>query len=75
MRHYRNAFPNKIAPKHHILEKHCVSSIRAHRFAMGFNGEQGGKMLHSMIAKTEHRATGMRRERTKIAFTMETSIL
>ena len=32
-------------------------------------------MLHSMIAKTEHRATGMRLERTKTAFTMETSIL
>ena len=42
---------------------------------MGFNGEQGGEMLHSTIAKIEHRARGMRRERTKTAFTMETSIL
>ena len=42
---------------------------------MGFNGEQGGKMLHSTMAKTEHRARGIRRERTKTAFTMETSIL
>ena len=41
---------------------------------MGFNGGQGGKMLHSMIGKIEHRARGMRCERTKTAFTMETSI-
>ena len=75
MKHYRNAFPNKITPKHYILEKHWVSWIRAHRFAMGFNGEQGGKILHSTIAKIEHRARDMRRGRTKTAFTMETSIL
>ena len=75
MRHYRNALPNKVTPKHHILEKHCVSWIRAHRFVMGFNGEQGRKMLHSTIAKIEYRARGMRRERAKTAFTMEISIL
>ena len=75
MKHYRNAFPNKITPKHHILEKHCVSWMRVHRFGMGFNEEQGGKMLHSMIVKIEHTAKGMRCERTKTAFTMEISIL
>ena len=75
MKHYRNAFPNKITPKHHILEKHCVSWMRAHRFVMGFHGEQRGDMLHSTIAKIEHRARGMRRERTKTTFTMEISIL
>ena len=32
-------------------------------------------MLHSTIAKIEHRAGGMRHNRTKIAFIMETSIL
>ena len=42
---------------------------------MGFNGEQGGEMLHSMIAKIEHRARGMRHEKINIAFTTETSIL
>ena len=42
---------------------------------MGFNGEQGGRMLHSTITKIEHKARGMRHERTKIAFTMETSFL
>ena len=49
--------------------------MSAYRFGMGFHGEQGGEMFHSTIAKIEHRARGMRRERTKIAFTMETSIL
>ena len=75
MRHYRNKFPNKITPKHHILEKHCVSWMRARRFGMGFHGEQGWEMLHSTIAKIEQRARGMRHGGTKIAFTMETSIL
>ncbi|GFR70919.1 amine oxidase [Elysia marginata] len=75
MKNYREAFPNKITPKHHILEKHCVNWMREHRFGMGFHGEQGGEMLHSTIAKIEHRARGLRHERTKMAFTMETSIL
>ena len=75
MRHYRNTFPNKINPKHQILEKHCVNWMKAHRFGMGFHGEQGGEMLHFTIAKVEQTAIGMRRERTKIAFTMEISIL
>ena len=38
---------------------------------MGFNGE----MLHSTITKIEPRARVMRRERTKTAFMMKTSIL
>ena len=42
---------------------------------MGFHGEQGRERLHSTIAKIEQRARGIRHERTKIAFTMETSIL
>ena len=75
MRHYRNAFPNKTNPKHHILEKHCVSWIRAHRFVMGFNGEHGGKNVTFYDSEIEYRARGMRRERTKTAFIMETSIL
>ena len=27
----------------HILEKHCVNLMRAHRFGMGFHGEREGK--------------------------------
>ena len=42
---------------------------------MGFHGEQGGEKIHSTIAKIEQRARGMRRERTKTAFTTETSTL
>ena len=75
LKHYRNTFPNKITPKHHILEKHCVNWMRAQRFGMEFHGEQGGKVLHSTIAKIEPRARNMRHERTKTAISMETSIL
>ena len=49
--------------------------MKKFNFRLAFHGEQGGKMLHSTIAKIEKRATGIRKESKKMTCLMETSAL
>ena len=37
---------NKIIPKHHILEHHCMTFVRKFGFGLGMLGEQGGEGTH-----------------------------
>lgn len=67
---FRNLFPNKITPKLHILEHHCLDWIKTWGFGMAFHGEQGGELIHSSIAKLERRTAGMRKESKQLKSVM-----
>ncbi len=66
MTFYRKAFNNKIIPKQHILEKHCISWIQAYGFGLALHGEQGGELIHATVAKLERRGAGIRNEETRV---------
>ena len=50
---YRQNFPQKIIPKQHILEAHCITWIQRYGFGLALHGEQGGELIHATIAKAE----------------------
>lgn len=72
---YRLYFPDKIIPKQHILEQHCVNWIRLNGFGLGFLWEQGGEVVHSMVAGIEKRAWGIRNKTKELKFIIETQLL
>ena len=57
---YRQHFPMKILPKHHILEDNVVPWIRRWGFGMGFHGEQGGETLHAEFNSLKRRHNGIK---------------
>ncbi|GFR65653.1 immune-associated nucleotide-binding protein 5 [Elysia marginata] len=75
MTKYREYFPQKVLPKHHILEHHCIPFIRKHKFGMGILGEQGGELLHSTIGKIQKRTHAMRDEASQLKVTMSSQLL
>ena len=46
MHQYREMFPNKTLPKHHILEHHCGYFMRINRFGLSALGEQVGSYAY-----------------------------
>ena len=50
---YRQHFKNKIIPKQHILESHCLPFIQKHKMGLGLLGEQDGELIHCTIATLE----------------------
>ena len=60
MDNYRKYFPNKVIPKQHILEHHCLSFIETYGFGLGLLGEQGGELLHASMSQFEKRSVGIR---------------
>ena len=72
---YRRFFPNKVLPKHHILESHCIPFIERHKFGLGLLGEQGGELIHSTVSKLEKRTHAMRNETTQLKTVMQLSHL
>ena len=64
---YRRMFHNKVIPKQHLLEHHCIPHIRKHKFGLGLLGEQGTENSHRLIAHLEkHRAHGFTNELDKL---------
>ena len=72
---YRQQFPNKTLPKHHILEHHCVPFIKLTHFGLGLLGEQGVEASHQSLSKFERRASGIKSEVQRIKFVLETNLL
>ena len=72
---YRFYFPNKIIPKQHILQKHCLPFIHSYKLGLGLMGEQGGEMIHSTIAKLENRTAGIRQEERKMKTILESHLI
>ena len=72
---YRKNFPQKVLPKHHILEHHCTTFIKKHRFGLGLLGEQGGELLHSTIGKIQKRTHAMKDEASQLKTTMQLHLL
>lgn len=66
MTFYRKIFNNKITPKQHILEKHCITWIQTYGFGLAFHGEQGGELIHASVAKLERRAAGIRNREAQL---------
>ena len=50
---YRKTFPQKVIPKQHLLERHCIPYIRQQTFGLGLLGEQGTELSHQAISKLE----------------------
>ena len=60
--YYRENFPNKILPKHHILEDHTPTWINRWEVGMALHGEQGGESVHSEFNSLQRAACGIRNE-------------
>ena len=45
---YRRMSHNKVIPKQHLLEHHCIPHIRKHKFGLGLLGEQGTENSHQL---------------------------
>ena len=50
---YRKTFPQKVIPKEHLLERHCIPYIRQQTFGLGLLGEQGTELSHQAMSKLE----------------------
>ena len=63
MQFYRMRFlhRNRVIPKQHMLEVHCVNWIKKWGCGMGLLGEQGIEQLHSTVNQLKRRTWGMRR--------------
>ena len=72
---YRKNFPQKVLPKHHILEHHCTTFIKKHRFGLGLLGEQGGELLHSTIGRIQKRTHAMKDEDSQLETIMQLHLL
>ena len=72
---YRKNFPQKVLPKHHILEHHCATFIKKHRFGLGLLGEQRGEPLHSTIGKIQKRTHAMKDKSSQLKTTMQLHLL
>ena len=72
---YRRHFPDKILPKHHVLEHHCIPFIQRYRFGLGLLGEQGGELLHSTIGKIQKRTQVLKDEACQLQSTMKSHLL
>ena len=72
---YRTHFPNKVIPKQHFLEVHCVPWINRYGFGLGLHGEQGGELIHSTIAQAERSGRHIRKDQDKLKTVMKTHFL
>ena len=60
---YRKTFSQKVIPKQHLLERHCIPYIRQQTFGLGLLGEQGTQLNHQAMSKLEReRAFGIPNE-------------
>ena len=75
MDNYRLHFSNKVIPKQHILEQHCLPFIENHRLGLGLLGEQGGAVIHASISKLERRTMAIRNEKRRLKMIMECHLL
>ena len=71
MTFYRQYFPDKVIPKMHILEHHCLPFIESFGFGLGLLGEQGGELIHHTLAKIERRIHGIKSTNKRIRSTVE----
>ena len=63
---YRTHFPNKVIPKQHFLEVHCVPWINRYGFGLGLHGAQGGELIHSTIAQAERSGRHLCKDQDKL---------
>ena len=75
MQLYRQLFPNKTTPKHHILEIHCIPFIKSTKLGLGATGEHGIEASHQSLAKIEKRASGIMSATQKSKFLLNSSLL
>ena len=75
MRTFRRVYPQKIVPKQHILEKHCIPFIEKHKFGLGMLGEQGTELSHQTMHKLESRARGIIDKKERMSFVFKTHLL
>ena len=73
---YRKTFPQKVIPKQHLLERHCIPYIRQQTFGLGLLGEQGTELSHQAITKLEReRAFGIPNELDRLKHILSAHLL
>ena len=70
MAFYRENISNKIFPKLHFLEHHCIEWIDRWGFGMGLHGEQGVELVHSSIKKLKNQVQALRRPEDQLKTVM-----
>ena len=71
MSRYREYFPDRLIPKMHILEHHCLPFIETFGFGLGLLGEQGGESVHASMSVIEKRTSGIRNPVKRMRLTVE----
>ena len=73
MSYFRKTFPNeRIIPKQHMLEAHCVDWLRMWPFGLGFHGEQGGERMHAQCNDLiRRRFSGVKNQSMQLLYVME----
>ena len=72
---YRKQFPNKVIPKQHILEHHCVPFIQKTKIGLGLLGEQGTELCHQTIKRIEKKAKGINNETDHMYYVMKKQMI
>ena len=72
---YRSLFPNKVIPKQHILEHHCLQFMRSTGCSLGLLGEQGTEASHQSIGRISSRVLGINNDIDRLSFIMKAHIL
>ena len=71
MKFYRLHVPNRVFPKLHFLETHCLEWIEKYPFGMGLFSEQGSESLHAHVRILEIRCHGIPNEEKKMKSVMQ----
>ena len=73
---YRRHVPDKILPKHHVLEHHCIPFIQRYKIWFGCTGRTGwGNSYTSTIGKIQKRTQAMKDEACQLQRTMKSHLL
>ena len=71
MKFYRLHVPNRVFPKLHFLETHCLEWIEKYPFRMGLFSEQGSESLHAYVRILEIRFHEIPNEEKKMKSVMQ----
>ena len=67
---YRNRLEQKMFPKLHFLEDHCLEWIEMYGVGLGLHSEQGGEQLHKSIKFLEIQNRGIVSEKQRLVTVM-----
>ena len=75
MKAYREHFPQKALPKHHILEKHVGPWVTEWGFGLALQGESGVELCHQTLAVAERCTPHLRKTERGVKLSLERHLM